>query len=116
MLTIHLHQLEFFGYHGLHAGEALTGNRFLVSVDVQFNKDAIVHNISDTLDYAAVYEVVRVIMKKPEALLEMLAEKMVNGIKELDPRIRKINVSIKKMNAPIAGFQGEVGVTLQYDA
>jgi dihydroneopterin aldolase len=113
MLTIHLHNLEFFSDHGLHQGEELTGNKFKVSVDIDLQVTQPVSHLSQSLDYAAAFEVVKKIMGEREPLLETLAGKIIAAIHELHTDIRKVRVSILKMNPPIAGFQGEVGLTMQ---
>ena len=37
MLTIQLHQLLFFAYHGLYEAEKINGNQFELDVDIELN-------------------------------------------------------------------------------
>lgn len=113
MVTIHLNKLSFFAHHGLHDEEAITGTSFEVSVDVTFEEAQKIHSIHQTINYVDVYKIVEKHMLHPVALLEMLAENIVEEIALLDKRIRNINISINKIHPPIRNFAGEVGVTFQ---
>ncbi len=113
MITIHLDNLEFFAHHGLHDEEAITGTTFHVSVSLSFDPEGRVTSIHQTINYVDVYNVIQKHMKHPVALLEMLAENILDSIYELDKRIRNINIHINKMHPPMASFIGQVGVSFQ---
>lgn len=111
MHTIHLHNLLFFSHHGMHAEETVTGTNFEVSVDIEFIQEEPVRKISQTINYATVYEIIKAHMNKPVALLETLAENISNAIFLHDTRITNINITINKSGAPISNFAGKVGVS-----
>ncbi|MBS1741452.1 MAG: dihydroneopterin aldolase [Bacteroidetes bacterium] len=111
MVTIHLHNLQFFAHHGLHDEEAITGTDFSVSVDIFFDPGEKITSIHQTINYTEVYQLVERYMSHPVALLEMLAENICDAIYSMDKRIKNINISINKLHPPISNFIGSVGVT-----
>ena len=113
MLTIHLHHLKFQAFHGLHEEEKIVGGTFEVNADIKMKESGSIKEITQTLDYSKVYEVIKEIMLHPEALLETLVQKLIDSISKLDSRIIEITLTVTKCNPPIAGFSGSVGVTLQ---
>ncbi len=112
MLTIHLHQLEFFGRHGFFDEEEIVGNNFEVSVDIRLNDSLSVSELSHTLDYVSAYHVIKNEMEKTEKLLEVLCERICNQIHQTDHRVASVNISIFKKNLPIPACKGKIGVSL----
>ena len=113
MYTIHLHHLEFFAFHGLYEEERIVGNRFEVSIEVEFESDDILSSISDTIDYSVIYEIVKKRMLIPTDLIEVVAEDIISAICQKFPQVKQIKISIQKSNPPVIGFKGSVGVSLQ---
>ncbi len=111
MMTIHLNNMNFYSGHGLHGEEAVTGNTFQLDVSFSYIPEGRVVSIDQTINYAAVYEVVSRIMRGREDLLETLAQDIAAAVHDLDNRIREVSVKIMKLNPPIAYFSGQVGVT-----
>lgn len=112
MLKISLHKLKFHAYHGLYPEEKFTGNDFEVSVDVFFEEPVqkITH-LSQTINYATLYQLVKERMDVPEPLLETLAMDIAEQSKAHFPFITEINVSVSKLNLPLLNFQGQTSVT-----
>jgi dihydroneopterin aldolase len=113
MLTIQLHQLQFFAYHGLYEAEKINGNHFELDVDINLNANGGITTIDQTLNYVAVYEIINARMKLSTPLLETLAEDLINLIRQQDVRIKSISLTIKKLAAPIPDFKGIVAVKLK---
>ncbi|UAY50717.1 dihydroneopterin aldolase [Ferruginibacter albus] len=112
MFTIHLDNLKFYSYHGLHDEESILGNEYIVNIDIEFKEDKKITSIHETINYVSIYSLIKEQMQKPTALLETLAQNIVDEIKKVDPRITSIVFNIRKMNSPIEAFRGNVGVTL----
>lgn len=110
MFTIHLKDLRLFAHHGLFAEESVTGTEFLVSVSVNI-PDKPMMKIDDTVNYVAMYEVVRKHFSMPYKLLETLAQEIVADISGLHSSINLINITISKLNAPIDNFMGIAGIS-----
>jgi len=111
MVTIHLHQLRFFCFHGIHQEERLIGNEFIVNIDIDFDRSELIRELDDTINYVTVYELVKQRMSIATPLLETIGQELLASISELDTRIRKLQIRIEKSNPPIEGFEGTVGVT-----
>lgn len=115
MITVELNDLKFQGLHGLYEGENIVGNQFEVSLKVAYlnNTDSNFLQISETLDYTELYNIIKLHMQKPVALLEKLAFDILQDCKLLYPQIKEGFISIYKLQPPIEQFQGKVGVTIQ---
>jgi 7,8-dihydroneopterin aldolase/epimerase/oxygenase len=111
MFIIHLHNLKFYSFHGVHEEEIIFGNEYEINVDVGFKEEERISALHQTIDYVSVYQLIRQQMDKPTPLLEMLAQVIAESIKAMDNRIISVVISIKKLNPPITSFIGNVGVT-----
>ncbi|MEO5944289.1 MAG: dihydroneopterin aldolase [Ferruginibacter sp.] len=111
MFTIHLSNLRFFAHHGVHDEEAIVGNDFEVSVDVEFEVADKIKSLSETVNYVDIYIAIKRIFRSPAKLLETLARDICEEIYNTDKRIKKINITIHKLNPPIPNFTGNVGVS-----
>lgn len=111
MFTINLNKLAFFSHHGLHDEETVTGTGFEIDLSVQFDTHDKITSIQQTINYVAVYDVIKKHMIHPVALLETLAQNITEDIYSLDNRIRSINININKLHPPIRNFVGSVGVS-----
>ncbi len=112
MLTIHLKNLHFHSRHGLFPEEKTSGADFEVNLDVSFLPQNSVQLLQDTIDYVPVYNIVSERMNIPTALIETVAENIIEAIFISDERIRKVSVNIIKLNPPLVNFQGKVAITL----
>ena len=112
LYCIHLHDLSFYGFHGIHEEEKVVGGWFNVSVDIMSSKIETVNTIADTINYVDAFQIIKKIMQEPTPLLESLVESISNQLFQADHRITEIKITIQKLNPPIQGFAGNVGVTL----
>jgi dihydroneopterin aldolase len=111
MLTVHLHDLLFAGYHGVHDEERILGNTYELNIDATLDIKEHITQLHQTADYVAIYEIIKKRMALPSALLETVAQDLADLIHLYDNRIKSVSVSIKKLNPPIVNFQGSVGVS-----
>ena len=112
MITIQLHQLTFYSFHGVHDEERLLGNEYIVNAEIQFHEEsAEIKSLSQTINYADVYELIKERMNIPTALLETIVMDIGNAIYEKYNYVRSIHISLKKVHPPIGGIQGSVGVS-----
>lgn len=111
-MTVELTGLRFNARHGWHNEESKTGNEFEINITASFPvEDAVIIELEQTVNYAEVYRITKEIFSIPEKLLETSAMKIAQKVKESFPQLQQINISIKKLNAPIIGFTGSVGIT-----
>ena len=96
----------FYGYHGLHEAERTLGQRFSIDITVITDPelDAKVKRLRDTVDYTAIFDVVK---KKVENykfhLLEKLANEVLKSILEQFALVKKCQIKIRKIAVPING-------------
>ena len=110
--SIQVNNLRLFGYHGLHQEEKILGAEFEVNILMKIKatrEDRI--SITDTINYAEVYESVREIFKHPEDLLETICINISTAIKQSFPQTKELSVQIIKLHPPITSFIGSVSVT-----
>ncbi len=87
--------------------EREVGADFLVSVEVETDDESstVSDNLSDTISYADMAEVVRHEMETPSQLVEHVAGRIGRRILSLSPTLSSVLVRITKCNPPIAGLQ-----------
>ena len=111
MLTIHLTNLQFYAYHGLYEEETAVGGKYEVNVSVSHREAKMpVLHITETIDYTAVYDLVKKHMLRPRHLLEAVATTLAKDILHSFVLADEVSVSIKKITPPIVNFQGSVSV------
>lgn len=114
MLYVNLSNLHFFASHGFYEEEKILGAAFEVNVCVGFQPKKIpVQHLDETIDYSAVYELVKNIMQHPQPLLETVVSTMALQIFEKFPLAENVQISIVKINPPILEFMGEAGVEIE---
>lgn len=116
MLSIHLHNLHFFSYHGLYEEERVLGNHFELNLDVKHGPKRLpVQELADTVDYVSVYELVRERMAIPTPLLETVVTEIAKEILIRFALAEEVFISIRKMYPPIPHMhaRGSVGVSFE---
>jgi dihydroneopterin aldolase len=115
MFTINLHNLIFHAFHGVHEEEKISGNTFEVNASLSFFTDESITTLEQTINYDAVYKIIKRRMEVPTALLETLVQDLVLEIRSFDERIKSVFVSVEKKNPPIANMEGSVSVHYKKD-
>ncbi|HUZ59020.1 MAG TPA: dihydroneopterin aldolase [Hanamia sp.] len=112
MISVHLHNLVFHAFHGIHDEEKILGNEYVVNVAVEFHESTeVIFHIHETINYVSIYNIIKKRMSVPTPLLETIAMKTGEDIHNQFPVLKSISISIKKMNTPIEGIQGSAGVS-----
>ena len=112
-MNIILKDIKLFGYHGVHPLENKCGTDFIINIVVGMDNRQPIITLADTIDYAAVFSLVKEVFSTTEQLLEVVADKLCMAIAESFPLAVEIEISILKSNPPIEGFMGQVGVHLK---
>lgn len=110
MITIQLNQLLFDAYHGMHEEEQVLGSTYEVNCRIVFAETGKITQVGETVNYVSIYEIIANHMKFPIPLLETLAMEIGQEIHQIFPELKSIEVCIKKLQPPIQGFRGSVGV------
>ena len=111
VFTISLDHIRMFAFHGIHKEERIAGGEFDIDMQVAYKAEGEIQSIDQTVDYTALYALVKEIMKEPTPLLETVCWKIGTQAKLLFPQITEINISISKLNPPVGNFQGQLKVS-----
>ncbi len=112
MITVQLQNLLFNAFHGIYEEERILGNEYVVNASVEFHeRDEVIERISETINYAVIYNIIKKRMNIPTPLLETIVMETGNEIHWQFPDLKSIFLSIKKMHPPIEGMQGAAEVS-----
>ena len=105
MSKITIENMEFYAYHGHFEEEQKIGTWFSLDLimDVDTSKAELSDELEDTVDYSAVYQVVKEQMMIPSKLLENVGRRILNTIKERFPEVKDAQLKVRKMNPPLGG-------------
>ena len=112
MVAVHLKDLKFHAHHGLYAGEDQTGGPFEVNLSVYYEPVGKIISLDQTINYVALFEIVKQRMMQKSSLIETVAEDICDTIKTRFPVITEIKLDIDKCSPPIENFEGKTGITL----
>jgi dihydroneopterin aldolase len=114
MALVELEEMEFRAHHGCFKEERIVGNSFTVnfSFDTDTTKAEKTDNLDDTINYQAVYSLIKEDMSKPSHLLENVARRILDKICNQFPQIKKAVIKISKMNPAMGGKIKCVSVTV----
>lgn len=113
MVTIELQNIRLHAFHGVYEGEQKTGSPYDVSIKVVYDEGSSqFDNLENTINYVAVFAIIRERMTVRMPLLEKVALGMISAIKQRWPFVVEVMVSVWKLEPPIENFQGRVGVTI----
>ena len=113
---IGINDATFYAYHGVEVFEREVGTEFKVSLSVKVPYIAEMEgdDLSFTVSYADLYQIVDEEMQKPRKLLETVALSIIRRIREKFSDVRSGFVTIEKVRPPIAGMLGRAFVTLNF--
>ena len=114
MGIIKINSIRLFANHGCLEEEGKIGSAYTVDVSVKANlkKSAKSDVLSDTVDYVHINKIVKEEMAIRSALLEHVANRILNRmLKELQ-MIDKATVKVSKINPPIGGNVADVSIIL----
>jgi dihydroneopterin aldolase len=103
MLTIALCGLEFEGRHGASAVERRSTRKFVVNVEVDLEAKQAEQSdrLADTVDFREIGEtIVNIGTGEPHRLLESLARRMVDALRDRFPAARRVRLELRKLNPP----------------
>lgn len=105
MSKITLENMKFHAHHGCLDFEKRDGNTFLVSISMELDtsKAEKSDNLSDTLNYQQVYDVVKREMEIPSELIEHVTRRIKDSVLSEFPQIQLLTVELSKLNPPLGG-------------
>ena len=115
---IFIEDMEFFAFHGHYDEEKFAGNRFTVSIYLytDTNKAEKSDNLDDALNYQVVYAIICYIMRNTKSnLVENLAANILDALFARFTQLQKARIRIAKLNPPMGGKIGKVGVEIEHE-
>lgn len=111
---IRLEKLRFRALHGVLPQEREVGGGFTVTLRIGYPWQAAMDSdaVADTLDYAAVYRLVRCEMAVPSQLLEHVAGRIAKALMRDFPQITSIDLWLTKTCPPMGADSEGAGVEL----
>ena len=104
--SVRLINAVFYAHHGVMQEEHRIGGRYEVDVvmDVNFQEAAENDNLELTVDYEAIYQVVRKIVTQNQFyLIEKLAFLIALEVLNTYPIVLAVEVTVRKPNPPVGG-------------
>ena len=100
---IYLDDMRFYAYHGVMEQERLVGGEYSVSLAVEADLTEAVRtdDVANTVNYAALYEVVKSEMAVPSKLLEHVAGRIGRRALDMFERITTLTIRVTKLNPPM---------------
>jgi dihydroneopterin aldolase len=112
---IQIKGIKSYGYHGVLESENVTGQDFYVDVilEVDLTRASVTDDVSDTINYAEVTElVVKEITGDRVSLIEKLAGRIADRIKSNYPQAATVSVTVHKPHAPVKAHFEDISVTI----
>lgn len=103
--TIRLNNIRIHAFHGAIPTENIVGTDYLVNVEVKADWGDAAKNddLTKTINYAEINDIVREEMRKQRILIETVAESIVDRILQTFSLVEEAEVSVAKLNPPMTG-------------
>ena len=100
---VFLQDARFHAFHGVMPQERQVGADFVLDLKVGYPLERAMQSdeIADTLNYAALYDLVAREMQQPSKLLEHVAGRIVEAISQAFPQVTSIDLELTKQNPPM---------------
>ena len=112
MGIIHISGIKIYAYHGCLEEESVIGAHYEVDVVIRtnFEKAAAKDDLSRTVDYVMVNEVVSEQMAVRSRLIEHAAKRIADALRKRIRRIEEVQVTVTKLKPPMSGDVHSVAV------
>lgn len=116
MSTISIEGMEFFAYHGCFKEEQVIGTKFSIDLFMEVDTNTAEKSdiLEDTVNYQAVYQLVKKEMVTKSNLLEHVGRRILESLRLVFPQIESAKIKIKKLNPPLGGKMDFVSLELDY--
>lgn len=112
---IEVNNIRLYAFHGCLEEEAKIGSKYRVDVSLEtdFIEASKTDDLTKTVDYVTIHEIVQSEMAQRSKLLEQVADRIIRSSKKSCPTIQKIRVKIAKLCPPINGDVEEVAIIIE---
>ena len=107
--------MQFRAFHGCLESERSNGGDFTVdfSCELDTSRAERSDDLADTLDYSRIYAIVGREMQIPSSLLEAVAGRIADAIRDEFPWLDPFEVCVSKKNPPVGGLCEWARVTVR---
>jgi dihydroneopterin aldolase len=114
MGKIQVNNIKIYAFHGCLDEEAKIGSEYRVDLEVKTNlqNSAQSDELIDTVDYVHLNFIVKEEMAIRSKLLEHVAKRILDRILIEIKMVKKVTISVAKINPPIGGNVEEVAIIL----
>jgi len=112
---IEIKGIKSFGYHGVFESENIAGQDFFVDVSLELDltRPSVSDDVADTVNYAEITDlVIQEVTGDRVALIEKLAGRIADRIKNTYPQIVTVSVTLHKPQAPVNAQVADISVTI----
>ena len=116
MDKIIIKDLKLYAYHGVNPEEKAEGQNFIFDIEcsVDLSQPCASDNVNDTVNYAQIIKLTRrVFTKEKYDLIEKAAQVVADAILENFEKIEKVEILLKKPEAPVKADFGYVAVKIK---
>jgi len=109
---ITINNIRLYAYHGCLEEEAVIGGNYIIDVKIytDYSDAAKKDDLSKTVDYCDVFEIVKREMKIRSKLIEHAARRIAIALKKEIRGIEKVSIKLTKIAPPVNGNVGSVSV------
>jgi dihydroneopterin aldolase len=114
-MKIRLNDIRLYAFHGCWDEEAIVGGEYSVDIciDFDYTDAALADDLSQTIDYVRIKEIVYSEMAVRAKLIETVSLRILNVLKAEFPQADNRWVKITKINAPMGGQVQSVSVEIE---
>lgn len=115
MEEIYIKGLKIFAFHGVNPEETENGQEFELDITMYLDLSAARNsdNLEDTINYAAARKIISAAMtERPYKLIERAAEVVATALLKGFDKLLKVDVVLKKPNAPMSAVFDYVAVKI----
>ena len=107
--------IKLYAYHGCLEEEGKIGTNYVVDVTMEtdFTEAAQTDDLSKTIDYVVVYNIVKTQMAVRSKLIEQVGQRIVDDLKKEFSTLKKVSVKVTKLNPPMNGDVERVSIVIE---
>lgn len=113
---IELRNIKIYAYHGIMPQENTVGAYYYIDLKIRtdFTQAALYDDLSETVNYAEIYQRVVEVMRTPSKLIEHVANRLANRLLNDFERINQIDIRITKENPPFGADNAQVSISASF--
>lgn len=116
MNYLKLAEMKFNAYHGVMENEKKVGGSYsvILKIGYDFEKASQTDCLSDTINYAEIFDLLKEEMKHSSDLIEHVAYRIEKTILRHFPQIKELETEVRKHNPPVSGEMAYAAIVRYY--